>query len=189
MLTALCDTTCSVEPPSFAVEDCVLPDRLRGGIIQTIISSCDVDWSDDNLADYAFWLTAKQDGKLKGTGRQKGGGFNFTASTEDTDACRAPELTGGVWTATIKDFNVILADGSDVAFWDTIATNPGKFQVGFRTPQDYFFGFVPLVISDKKLNLPDDCKLLFNREITFQWLSITEPSRKYLSFLNSVFPI
>jgi hypothetical protein len=76
-----------------------------------------------------------------------------------------------------------------VTFWDTLATNPGKFQVAFRTAQDYLFGFFPLSLSDKKLTLPDDCKQLFFREITFQWYGLNEPQRTYLSFLASVLPI
>lgn len=187
IMAALCDVACTVDPPAF-VSACV-PERLKGGIVQVIFSSCDLDWDATNLADTSFWATNVANGKLSATGRVKGGGFNFTASTEETDACRPPELTGGVWSATIKDFNIVSATSSDNTNYDALVTQPNKFQVAFRTSADYLFGFYPLTISNMQATMPDDCKQLFYREVTFSWTSVLQPARKYISFLQTHFPI
>ncbi len=187
LMAALCDVACTVDPPAFT--SACTPERLKGGIVQVIFSACDLDWTSVNIADTAFWATNVANGKLSATGRVKGGGFNFAASTEETDACRPPELSGGVWSATIKDFNIVTVAQADNASWDDIVTQPNKFQVAFRTSGDYLFGFYPLTVSNMQGTLPDDCKQLFFREITFSWTSILQPNRTYVSFLQTHFPI
>lgn len=186
LLAALCVADCEVTVPSYSSDECS-PQRLKGGIIQTIFSSCNLDWNDTNLADQTFWETAIAANEVVFSGRVKGGGFNNTETTEDTDACLPPEVTGNTWQAVIKDFNVSLSDEQDIVFWNAIVSGRNKFQVAFRTSQDYLFGFFPCVAS-RKLTLPDNCDQLFMREITFSWKSLDEPQRNYLPFLSTLNP-
>lgn len=189
LMAALCASACGSTVPEYLGGSAAAcdPQRLKGGIIQVIVSDCSLDWNDDNLVDQAFWQAAIDDGKLIFSGRVKGGGFNNNSTTEDTDACLPAEVTGNTWSALIKDFNVDLSGGGDVDFWNAIVRGRNKYQVAFRTSQDYLFGFVPSVASTK-LTVPDTCEQLFNREVTFQWKSLDEPARNYIPFLSTLNP-
>lgn len=186
---AICLTACaSVVPDNLPDDILCAPERLKGGIVQALVSSCDVDWSDANKVDGTFWDTQIAADKLKATGRIKGSGFNVTEQTEDTDGCLPPEVSGRTWEAVIKDFNVDLTTNLDWTFWNTISQGRNKWQVAFRTSEDYLFGFFTVTLSNK-LTLPDNCDQYFFRELSFKWKSLDEPKRVYIPFLQTKFPI
>lgn len=184
-MAALCTVNCSVDPPDYSIA--CKPDRLKGGITRLVVTACDLDWTQSNIELETFWDTGISNGKIKAAGRVKGGGFSNTDTTEDTDACLPPEISGTTWSLTVKDFNVELTSNTDWVFWNTLAQARPNLQVAFVTDQNYLFGFYPLTITSRKPTLPDNCENYFMREVTFAWKSLDEPKRTYVPFFASKF--
>lgn len=186
LMSALCATECAAAVPEYSSDSCN-PQRLKGGIVQMIITSCDLDWTDENIQDQSFWETAIAAGKIVFTGRVKGGGFDVNESTEDTDACLTPEVTGRTWSLTVKDYNVDLSGGLDVEFYNALVEGRGKYQAFARTSQDYLFGALAVTVGVKP-TMPDTCDQLFFREVKFTWKDLSEPNRVYVPFLSTLNP-
>lgn len=201
MLAAICTVDCASTVPDNLPAACK-PDRLEGGFLQVLISSCDLDWAGNdggdpvvqNITSSTFWTAAIAANKLKATGRVKGSGFNVTETTEDTDTCLAAEISGIEWDVTVKDFNIDLTTNLDWTFWNTmLRKGRSEFQCTFRDNSGNIYtnadgSWFNFTLSNKP-TMPDNCRQYFYRELTFKWLSLDEPKRIFIPFLDTLFPI
>jgi hypothetical protein len=137
----LCNSSCLVTLEQHVNQTCGIDPKI-GGLSKIFVTPCDTTFLD--ITDLAEWSALKAAGKIVATeailGQKPKGSF----TKKRFSSCGEEIVTSGSKSITFIDYNKSEnGDQQEFIFWNSILSDPSKFQFGYLTCEGLFVGFIP----------------------------------------------